>query len=505
MSRSLKRSFDKVLDFSREIDRLHSLADFKIPDHVAITAIARAGCFYDKTSKQIKCHFCDCIFDVAFDAFKSHGMSFGCPLMNKKASSVNVPIDKWAFEYQMWKFQQRRIFNSIDTWQGEQSSFTRRVVSLQQHPKLIDVIDQAMRGKISEVAAAGFYYDSYCDDDCDDIVCPCCNLPLGHSSYQTPLEYHVARSMFKCEFLIFTHGMRGINAIVEDMYRKYSKNVLTPKNPPSNGDYVNGPCQNPICITHNTPNTVSTETNESAIAINYACEHNCDCALLIPHPKPACTWSTDEILPREELIMQVSDNITLEWVLMWGVVAEEMNKLIKKHANHKCFVFPFSRRESFIVNKTIYTLDAISCLAENGIFHSDGNLLCFCCSWNWKGNDLKLLPEAHMTESNNCYFANHYYGTNAIQSALAKKVIEEQLEREKIINDALEVMPPPTKNANENLCKICMESPSNVVCIPCGHVCLCKTCQYKFTEGENKDHTCIICREVVKQYNCCYF
>lgn len=41
-------------------------------------------------------------------------------------------------------------------------------------------------------------------------------------------------------------------------------------------------------------------------------------------------------------------------------------------------------------------------------------------------------------------------------------------------------------------CVVCMDAARNVVLVPCGHVCCCKTC------GEALD-TCPICREHIEQ------
>lgn len=472
MSHQQKRSFCEELDFAKEIDRLRSLNDWKSSDHVDKTAIACIGCYFDKKNSQIKCHFCDRVFYIARESYTRHVLDDGeitCPLICRKETITNVPISKWAFEYQIWKLHQKCMLNSIE-WTGCECSVPTRMITLQEHPKLNNKLTNELHQKIEETAEAGFIYGNG-----NKIVCPCCDLRLGHSSYKTPLEYHAARSLFRCAFLIITHGMRNIDKVVQDMIAQYPDKVYK-------------------SLLEFDSNSVDEK------------RPNCDCAYLIPHEQQPHTWPIDELLPKEErFLTQISDTISL-WTFSWDAVIGGKHELIKQYAKYKDFALPFSRRETFIVNRSLYTTEEISIMADNGIFNNSGILVCYCCNWIWKGYDLNMLPRAHMSESNNCYFATYYYGLNAIQSTLAQMAAEEHLDRQEIIKAHTEaVAPPPKKNYTENICKICIINPSNVICIPCGHVCLCKSCHFKYTQGENRGDTCIICRKVVNQYNCCYF
>lgn len=509
MSQSKKRSFCNELDFNKEIDRLQSLVEWRTTDYLDVYEAACSGCYYDNETKRITCYFCGRVFIITREAYTNHILDGKpeCPLINKTAST-NVPISKWAFEYQMWKFQQNRMFRYAKC-AGFVSNISVRLATLQNHPKISNRLTSELCKKIKDAAEAGFYYDeACCIDEENDIICPCCDLPLGHSAYNSALEYHVSRSLFRCEFLIIIQGIRNINKTVEDMYAKYRSPNMTPTtrelislfrtpiDPPS------------TCNTNDATNISEGETALEMLANSAILDDDtlCGCAYLIPHKERSYTCPMYDILPREKLMMLLSDTISMEWVLSWGVVIAEKYDKIKRYAKHKDFAVPFLRRETFIVNKTLYTVEDITIMADNGIFHQNGRLVCYCCDWIWEGSDLSLLPVEHMTQSSICYFANYYYGLLNIQSTLANLVTEERLERQRIIEDATNSMPPPpTKNSIESVCKICMTNPSNVICIPCGHVCLCKMCHFKYTEGEDEGAACIICRKTVRQYNCCYF
>ena len=48
----------------------------------------------------------------------------------------------------------------------------------------------------------------------------------------------------------------------------------------------------------------------------------------------------------------------------------------------------------------------------------------------------------------------------------------------------------PTRIADEmgTTCTICMCAPSNVVCVPCNHMCMCKDCFEDFKKSAKKDN-----------------
>ncbi|KAJ2721519.1 hypothetical protein GGI07_003919 [Coemansia sp. Benny D115] len=52
--------------------------------------------------------------------------------------------------------------------------------------------------------------------------------------------------------------------------------------------------------------------------------------------------------------------------------------------------------------------------------------------------------------------------------------------------------------ADENLCKICWDSATNVVFTPCGHLCTCLGCAEVVMKQERKE--CPICREYIRDY-----
>lgn len=48
------------------------------------------------------------------------------------------------------------------------------------------------------------------------------------------------------------------------------------------------------------------------------------------------------------------------------------------------------------------------------------------------------------------------------------------------------------------ICKICLDQSSSVVCIPCGHMCMCISCKEKYIIHNNLTETkCPICREII--------
>ena len=65
----------------------------------------------------------------------------------------------------------------------------------------------------------------------------------------------------------------------------------------------------------------------------------------------------------------------------------------------------------------------------------------------------------------------------------------EELGQQQALADALrgEVSARAERN-----CAICLQEPVEVVCIPCGHVCACKTCSLRLLRHEQP--RCPICR-----------
>ena len=53
---------------------------------------------------------------------------------------------------------------------------------------------------------------------------------------------------------------------------------------------------------------------------------------------------------------------------------------------------------------------------------------------------------------------------------------------------------PSEYDPEKDICKVCLNTQIDTVCIPCGHRCICKSC------GQGlKDKTCPICRKTIKQ------
>ena len=50
---------------------------------------------------------------------------------------------------------------------------------------------------------------------------------------------------------------------------------------------------------------------------------------------------------------------------------------------------------------------------------------------------------------------------------------------------------------DRDLCKVCLVTNIDTVCIPCGHRCLCYECSKEITAGREK--TCIMCRQRIQQ------
>jgi len=67
---------------------------------------------------------------------------------------------------------------------------------------------------------------------------------------------------------------------------------------------------------------------------------------------------------------------------------------------------------------------------------------------------------------------------------------------------AMSLPSPKTANKEDGLCVICVDAPSEAVCVPCGHVAGCISC---LREIENKKMGCPVCRanidQVIKLYH----
>lgn len=55
-------------------------------------------------------------------------------------------------------------------------------------------------------------------------------------------------------------------------------------------------------------------------------------------------------------------------------------------------------------------------------------------------------------------------------------------------------MPVQIPDKETKTCVICLEHPKEYSCIPCGHKCLCKTCQEKVLGSSTDNKKCPICR-----------
>ena len=63
-------------------------------------------------------------------------------------------------------------------------------------------------------------------------------------------------------------------------------------------------------------------------------------------------------------------------------------------------------------------------------------------------------------------------------------------------------------SSNPKFCQICLENVSNVVMVPCGHLCVCKNCLKKWLIDLKKDYKnfiCIMCRNKIQYYFEVYF
>ena len=54
------------------------------------------------------------------------------------------------------------------------------------------------------------------------------------------------------------------------------------------------------------------------------------------------------------------------------------------------------------------------------------------------------------------------------------------------------------EKCNETLCTICYDARRDVVCLPCGHVCMCSSCVNKMPGSQKKK--CPVCRATVREH-----
>lgn len=69
-----------------------------------------------------------------------------------------------------------------------------------------------------------------------------------------------------------------------------------------------------------------------------------------------------------------------------------------------------------------------------------------------------------------------------------EKALEEMLAAVRVKRSFLN-----TKAENEDKCACCWERPPEMVCIPCGHLCICEECKYQLRQKK-----CPICSQPVK-------
>ena len=99
------------------------------------------------------------------------------------------------------------------------------------------------------------------------------------------------------------------------------------------------------------------------------------------------------------------------------------------------------------------------------------------------------------------YFeVNKYFAWRNVQNILdeQQEILDAQEDKkDKVINRQQTVVKRmPTKAAEEvdSFCKICMCNPSNIVIVPCNHLCMCGDCFLEFLKQDRKDVTCPVCR-----------
>ena len=81
------------------------------------------------------------------------------------------------------------------------------------------------------------------------------------------------------------------------------------------------------------------------------------------------------------------------------------------------------------------------------------------------------------------------------------KILQAKQLKESIEKSKMDIHKMPTIRADEmgTLCNICYENPSNIVLIPCNHLCVCSSCFEKIKKPENGSKTeCPTCKQQVE-------
>jgi hypothetical protein len=88
----------------------------------------------------------------------------------------------------------------------------------------------------------------------------------------------------------------------------------------------------------------------------------------------------------------------------------------------------------------------------------------------------------------------HLQGVKSVRDAEKLEIaLEEMLAAVRVKRNFLASKASSSASENEDKCSICWERPPEMVCIPCGHLCICEHCK-----SQLRTKKCPICGQAVK-------
>lgn len=190
-------------DLTKEADRRKSFIDNGYPNTcISVEDLALAGFYFFKRPDKVKCAFCH----LALEGFETGDTAIGehmkfspnCPLLAKRRSTGNIPIDEIVFRQRM---------PSISSYDEVGPVKTRKLSKEHKYPEYglpqsrlnsFETWPIGIKQKPHELAAAGFFYSG----QSDMVICFSCGLYLNQwESNDNPWVEHKKWLTKECNYL----------------------------------------------------------------------------------------------------------------------------------------------------------------------------------------------------------------------------------------------------------------------------------------------------------------